>query len=420
MKGNLTMKDHLLLDGGTGTLLMAAGMPQGVCVEAWVLEHPAVLQALQREYVAAGSQILLTPTFGANRTRLKQFGLQDRVAQMNQALAALTAETAKNAPHTVLVAGDVSPTGLFCKPWGDADFEDIVAIYTQQIAALKAGGAQLVFAETMMSLGDVRAAAVAARDCGLPVIVSVTVDENGRTLSGMPCEAAVVALQAVGAAAVGLNCSTGPADMAALLPRLARYARVPLLTKPNAGTPSDPLSPDAFAAAAADLVGEAVLLVGGCCQSTPAHIAALAKELQARGHAPLDAGSWLQGLADPQKKTARTDGLPLCFENKIFDRTAGTAPLALTEPLPCDEDLEDTLYDLDADGANAVLVQLKAGDDVTLLATAAMASPLPLVLQTEDTPTLAAALRSFCGRVGAVCRDDEQRALAMHWGAREV
>ncbi len=414
------MNNYLLLDGGTGTPLMAAGMPQGVCVESWVLQNPAVLQNLQRQYLAAGSRVLLTPTFGANRARLKQFGLQDKVAEMNRALAALTAEVAG---HTAIVAGDVSPTGLFCRPWGDIAFEELVDIYAQQITALKEGGAQLIFAETMMSLGDVRAAVVAARDCGLPAVASVTVDAAGRTLSGMPCESAVIALQAAGAVAVGLNCSTGPQDMAALLPRLAKYARVPLLVKPNAGTPDAPLDPVAFANAAAALAENGVLLLGGCCQSTPDHIAALSDALAARGLAPLDAAHWLKTIThsatSAQKTTARMDGLPLCFENRVFP-DAPDAALQLSEPIPCNEDLADSVCDVENDDADAILVQLCEGDDPACLADVPMGATLPLVLQAANEQLLADALRGFCGRVGVVCKDTAQSMVARYWGAREI
>ena len=283
----------LILDGATGTGLMAAGMPRGVCVERWVLEHPQVLTDWQKQYLAAGSRLLLTPTFGANRARLAQFGEQDNVAELTRRLAALTVEAADG---KALVAGDVSPTGLFCEPFGDASFEELVAIYAEQIAALKEAGVDLIFAETMMSLGDVRAAVVAARDAGLPVIASVTMDGGSRTLSGMMPEAAVLCLQAAGADAVGLNCSTGVEDMAALLPGMLRFARVPLAAKPNAGTPEAPLTPEAFGPLCAAMADEGALLLGGCCQSSPAHIAALTNALAANAPANAKAPAALAAL----------------------------------------------------------------------------------------------------------------------------
>ncbi len=412
----------LLLDGATGTGLMAAGMPKGVCVERWVLEHPQVLVDWQKQYLAAGSRLLLTPTFGANRARLKQFGEQDNVAELNRRLAALTVEAADG---KALVAGDVSPTGLFCEPFGDASFEELVAVYAEQIAALKQAGVDLIFAETMMSLGDVRAAVVAAKDAGLPVIASVTMDDGCRTLSGMTAGAAVLALQAAGADAVGLNCSTGVEDMAALLPEMLQYARVPLATKPNAGTPESPPAAAAFGPLCAAMADSGALLLGGCCQSTPAHIASLNVSLADGPAAPalqtllkkLCAGAD-ESCRTANKKAPDQTGLPLCFENRIFADTAnGESGLALSAPLACDETLEDALPDADDGEAQAALVALLPGDDVRCLARSCFMSSLPIALFSEDDTLLENALRIFPGRAAVVCRTPAQKTIAARWGA---
>lgn len=416
----------LILDGATGTGLMAAGMPRGVCVERWVLEHPQVLTDWQKQYLAAGSRLLLTPTFGANRARLAQFGEQDNVAELNRRLAALTVEAAAG---KALVAGDVSPTGLFCEPFGDAAFEELVAIYAEQIAALKDAGVDLIFAETMMSLGDVRAAVVAAKDAGLPVIASVTMDGGSRTLSGMTPEAAVLCLQAAGADAVGLNCSTGVEDMAALLPGMRQVARVPLAAKPNAGTPEAPLTPEAFGPLCAAMADEGALLLGGCCQSSPAHIAALTNALAANASADAKAPAALAALLQKlcggtdtptgtEKAVPELTGLPLCFENRIFEDTAGgEAGLALSEPLACGEDLEDDLMDADDGKAQAALIRILPGDDVRCIARSCFMSPLPVALTCEDDALLENALRIFPGRAAVLCQNAAQKALALRWGA---
>ncbi len=416
----LSRDPFVLLDGGTGTGLMAAGMPQGVCVERWVLEHPQVLTDWQRRYLDAGSRILLTPTFGANRARLAQFGEQENTAALNRALTALTVEVCKG---RALVAGDVSPTGLFCEPFGDTCFDDLVAIYTEQIAALRDAGVDLIFAETMMSLSDARAAVVAARDLGLPVLVSVTMDGGSRTLSGMTPQAAVLALQAAGATAVGLNCSTGPQDMAALLPGMRRCARVPLLAKPNAGTPEAPLAAQAFAFPTAVLHHAGALLLGGCCQTTPEHIAALADALSQKVPAP-DGSPALRELLSvlcgrsAVPETVDCTGLPLCFENRIFEETTGgETGLTLSAPLACDEELEDALTDADDGAAQAALVVLKPGDDPRCLARACFLSELPIALTCAEDALLERALRIFPGRAAVVCRTDAQRAIARRWGA---
>ena len=402
-------RPYLLLDGATGTNLMAAGLPEGCCVERWVLEHPQTIHTLQSAYAAAGSDLVLTPTFGANEARLARFGEQAHVEELNRALAALTLDTVGDRA----AVGDVSPTGLFCEPFGDAAFSDVVAIYARQIGALAAAGVRLIAAETMMTLSDARAAVLAAREAGLPVLVSLTVDETGHTLSGLPCDTAVVTLQAAGAAAVGLNCSTGPRDMAAFLPALRRWAAVPLLVKPNAGTPDAPMDPVAFAEAAAALAGDGVLLLGGCCQSTPAHIAALKAALDARKLPPALS---LQGLLTPVvPPVALPDGraLPLTVENKLFPPLPD-APV-LSAPLRCNDTLEDELPD--ADDADAVLIALQEGDDPAAAARYAFLAPLPIVFS-GPAPLLEQALRLFPGRCGVLTDTADGEALARRYGAQ--
>lgn len=403
-------RPYLLLDGATGTNLMAAGLPEGCCVERWVLEHPQAIRSLQSAYAEAGSDLVLTPTFGANEARLARFGEQSNGAALNRALAALTPDAVGD---RALAVGDVSPTGLFCEPFGDAAFADVVDIYTRQIAALALAGVRLIVAETMMTLSDARAAVLAAREVGLPVMVSLTVDETGHTLSGLPCDTAVVTLQAAGAAAVGLNCSTGPRDMAAFLPALRRWAAVPLLVKPNAGTPDAPMGPAEFAEAAAALAGDGVLLLGGCCQSTPAHIAALKAALNARALPPVLSLRELLTPSVPPAVLPNGDPLPLTAENKLFPPLPAVP--VLTAPLRCDDTLEDELPD--ADGADAVLIALREGDDPAAAARYAFLAPLPVVFTGPALP-VDQALRLFPGRCGVLAADEDTAAVARRRGAQ--
>ncbi|GEM_PF-92741 len=419
----MLQKGYLLLDGATGTNLMAAGMPGGVCVEEWILAHPQVFIDLQLQFLQAGSRLLLTPTFGANAGRLKQHGLAEHVVSLNRQLAKLTLQAVDQftgggriAPDgsRILIAGDVSPSGLFCEPMGNTPFCEIIDLYAHQIEGLRAAGVDLIVAETMMNLGDVRAAVIAAREAGLPAVASITVDENGRTLSGLNCETGVLSLQSAGAAAVGMNCSYGPEKMLPLLARMKKLAAIPLLSKPNAGTPEAPLSPEPFARAAALLAEDGAALLGGCCQTTPAHIAALSARLQSENFAPCSDGIWqqLQRICTP----ALPEGLPLCLENRIW-------PLedldihALSAPLPCDDTLEELLPDADDGEATGILIDLHAQDDPRALVRAAVWASLPLVLQADTADTLDQALRLICGRVAVLCTGDSQIRVAQKWGA---
>ena len=277
----LALKPPLLLDGATGSNLMARGMPRGVCTEQWVLEHPQVLAALQREYVAAGTQILYAPTFSANRRALAHYGLEKNVAEMNRALVALSREAADG---RALVAGDLTTVGVPLKPDGAMCPTELFDLYAEQISALAEAGADLLVAETLLGIDEAAVALDAAQSvCSLPVICSLTVQADGAAYFGGNCVDAVRILQDLGAAAVGVNCSFGPEHLYSLVKNMKAAARVPLLVKPNAGMPviADdgtavyPMGPEEFARHMRALHELGADLIGGCCGTTPAYIAAL-------------------------------------------------------------------------------------------------------------------------------------------------
>jgi 5-methyltetrahydrofolate--homocysteine methyltransferase len=207
----LVKNGPVLLDGATGTNLQKAGMPVGVCPEQWILENSEVLIDLQKRYVEAGTDILFAPTFTASRIKLKEYGLEDHLEEMNRKLVALSKEAAKGT--NALVAGDLTMTGEQLYPLGDLMFEDLVDVYKEQAKIIAEAGADLFVVETMMSLQECRAAVLAIREvCDLPVMVSLTYNEDGRTLYGTDPVTAVVVMQSLGADAVGMNCSTGCLD----------------------------------------------------------------------------------------------------------------------------------------------------------------------------------------------------------------
>lgn len=276
----LTEKGPVILDGATGTNLQKAGMPVGVCPEKWILEHPDVLVALQERYVEAGTNILFAPTFTANRIKLEEYGLADVLAGMNRKLVELSKRAAAG---KALVAGDLTMTGRQLYPIGEMMFEELVTVYREQANVLYEAGVDLFVVETMMSLQECRAAVLAIREvCELPIMVSLTYNEDGRTLYGTDPVTAVVTLQSLGADAVGLNCSTGPEAMLPLVAQMQKYATVPILAKPNAGMPElvdgttvYRTTPEEFAAVGAELVKAGAAIIGGCCGTTPEHIAVL-------------------------------------------------------------------------------------------------------------------------------------------------
>ncbi len=278
-------KGAIVLDGATGTNLMAAGMPIGVCPEAWVMEHQDVLYDLQSAYVKAGTNIVYAPTFTGNRIKLEEYGLEDRIEEINTELVRLSKRAVDG---KALVAGDMTMTGKQLFPLGDLMFEELVDVYKEQASILDHAGADLFVVETMMSLQECRAAVIAIKEVSdLPIMVTLSYNEDGRTLFGTPPETAVVVLQSLGVDAIGINCSTGPMEMVELVEKMAQYSTVPILAKPNAGLPEleddktvYKMTPQEFADAAVALVNAGASIVGGCCGTTPEHIKALSDSVR--------------------------------------------------------------------------------------------------------------------------------------------
>ena len=279
----------VFLDGATGSNLLVRGMPGGVCPEAWIAEHDQVLTDLQREYVEAGTNILYAPTFTANRIKLAEYGLADRIRELNLSLVDASRQAADG---RALVAGDLTMTGEQLAPIGRMDFEELVDVYKEQIGYLQEAGVDLLVVENMMSLQDCRAAVIAAKECVpvLPVMVTMTFEGDGRSLYGTDAVTAAVVLESLGADAVGANCSTGPEQMAIIIREMASVTRIPVIAKPNAGLPSlneagmtvYDMQPEAFAAGMEAVWEAGCGILGGCCGTTPEHIRALHETFSGR------------------------------------------------------------------------------------------------------------------------------------------
>lgn len=278
----------LILDGATGTNLQRAGMPTGVCPEAWILEHPEVLVNLQMDYINAGSNIVYAPTFSGNRIKLEEYGWENELESINRRLVALSKEAVARTGYRAYVAGNLTMTGRQLYPIGKLKLEELIDVYKEQIRVLAEADVDLLVVETMMSLAEARAALIAAKEtCELPVIISMTYNEDGRTLFGTDPETAVTVLQSLGADVIGINCSTGPAEMIPMVERMRRYATVPILAKPNAGMPElvdgetvYAMTPEQFAEYGRQLVEAGAGIIGGCCGTTREHITALAQTVR--------------------------------------------------------------------------------------------------------------------------------------------
>jgi 5-methyltetrahydrofolate--homocysteine methyltransferase len=276
-------KDHIIyLDGATGSNLVKAGMPSGVCPEQWILEHREVMLQLQKEYVQAGTNILYAPTFTANRVKLAEYHLEKNMSSMIHDLVAISKEAAADTPgHPVYVAGDITMTGEQLRPMGKMELEDLIAIYKEQILCLVDAGADLLVVETMMSLAETRAALIAAKEvCDLPVIATLTFEADGRTLFGTDAKTAAVVLESLGASAIGANCSTGPAQMEGIISDMVSVTTIPIIAKPNAGLPfldengttCYNMEAEEFTEEMQVLVNAGATILGGCCGTTPEFI----------------------------------------------------------------------------------------------------------------------------------------------------
>ena len=290
----MTQEGVVLLDGATGSNLMKAGLPRGVSAEqwvteAWILEHEETMAELQRQYRDAGSDILYAPTFAANRISLANFGLESQVEQLNTRLVKISREAVEG---RAFVAGDLTTTGQLMEPKGDMTYEKLYHAYQEQVRALADAGADLLVAETMLSVEETIVALDAAQSvCQLPVMCTLSLEADGTAMYGGSAVEAVVSLQEMGAAAVGLNCSVGPDQLESVVRNMKEAATVPVIAKPNAGMPSInekgeavySMNEDDFARYTKILVEAGAGIVGGCCGTTPDYIRKLAQILGLRG-----------------------------------------------------------------------------------------------------------------------------------------
>lgn len=409
----------LILDGATGSNLQKAGMPTGVCPELWIMEHEEALIRLQEKYVEAGTDILYAPTFSGNREKLKEYGLSDRTEEINKRLVAISKKAAKD---RALVAGDMTMTGVALEPVGPMKLEELIDIYKEQARCLFEAGVDLFVVETMMSLAETRAAVIAIREvCDLPVMASMTFQEDGRTLYGTDPVTAVVVLQSIGADVIGVNCSTGPEQMLPVVRKMKEYADVPLLVKPNAGLPElvegetiYPMSAEEFASFGPAFVEAGAGLLGGCCGTTPEHIAQLAGRVRGLATVPPENRHPIMLASERKSQEILPDGPFLIIGERInptgkkrLQQELREGRLDLVEEMAEEqEELGAHILDINmgTNGIDEKEMMLKAIQKVS------MVSDLPLCIDTSYVEVMEAALRAYPGRalVNSVSMEKEK------------
>lgn len=428
------IKDKLIfLDGATGSNLQRKGMPAGVCPEQWILEHRDIMMELQRDFVSAGSHIVYAPTFTANRIKLKEYGLEEQIGQMNRDLVALSREAVGGKAY---VAGDLTMTGEQLSPMGTLDFEELIEVYKEQIRYLDEAGVDLLVIETMMSLQETRAAVIAAKEvCDLAVIATLTFEADGRTLFGTDAATAAVVLESLGVAAVGTNCSTGPDKMVDTVRRMAEVTSIPIIAKPNAGLPSldgdgntvYDMGAEEFGRHMRDLISAGASVIGGCCGTTPAHIRAAREAVQ-----DMD----VMRRENPKKRFLTSERQTVAFGLDdpfivVGERINPTGKKKLQAALRegSMEMVTDFAEAQEACGASILDVNMgMSGIDekammLKAIETVSGVTSLPLSIDSSHVDVLEAALRRYPGRAlinsisGEQAKQDALLAIAKKYGA---
>ena len=313
----------LIADGAMGTMLQQGGLPPGGCPEVWNLQRPDVVRRIHEAYIDAGARLIESNTFGATRLKMEAYELGDRVAEHTRAGVELALAAAAG---RAAVAVSIGPLGHLVEPLGEISFARAQELFYEQTQAAAAAGAELAIIETMLDLQETRAAIFACREAGLDTIVQLTFNQDGRAFSGTEPEAAVVVLEALGAGVIGANCSLGPEGLRAVVERMARVASVPVSVQANAGLPRleddrtiFPMDAPDYASWGPRLVEAGASIVGGCCGTTPGHIAGLARAL---------AGCRLPGLS---RRDERLPALALASRMKALFFFESNLPVVIGE-----------------------------------------------------------------------------------------
>lgn len=307
----LSQNQYILADGGMGTMLMGLGLVQGDPPEMWNVEFADKIRWVHEEYLRAGSQIILTNTFGGTSFRLKLHNLQDQAYDLNKAGAQLARQAVDELDGTAVVAGSIGPSGEIMAPIGELDYEDAVAGFAEQARGLADGGVDVLWIETMSDLLEVQAAVEGIRQVtDLPIVTTMTFDTNGNTMMGITPLQAITELKKLNLMALGGNCGNGPEEIEGVIQAMyATDQTFPLVAKSNAGIPQyvdgDLVysgTPEVMAKYAVKVRNFGATIIGACCGSSPEHVQAMRLALES---APIERVVMETAVVTPQKKARR-------------------------------------------------------------------------------------------------------------------
>lgn len=401
---------YTLLDGAVATNLFEKGMPIDICVEEFILNNQELIKQLQSEFVKAESDILYAPTFGANRSRLAHFNLENKVYEYNTKLVALCKSVAKDKK----VAGNLSPTLLSLEPYSQTSFIDIYNVYLEQASALNDAGVDLFAIETMVSLEEARAAVLACKNFNKPIFVTFTINERGKILSGATPLNCLISLQNLSIQGFGLNCSNGPNSLVEPITELSAFSKIPLIAKPSAGLPNPllpnvyDLSPTAMCEQMKALVDAGATIIGGCCGTTPEHISEMRKMLD-------------NYISPPKsiKKAVQSNDFLLANSTQVF--ALDNHRIEFTEPILCSHDMADAFLTAEEDSLDVLLIEINSKEEALQFSDNAHLTNLPVCFYTTDEQALESALFLYNGRAmvdkNSPIDEDKLLSISLKYGA---
>ncbi|WP_110954575.1 homocysteine S-methyltransferase family protein [Massilibacillus massiliensis] len=397
-----------IFDGAMGTMLQNAGLKPGECPELLNVEQPELVTKVHAAYIAHGADIIETNSFGANRIKLSHYGLSDRVTELNTA-AVMAAKAA--AKGNVKIAGSVGSTGKFIKPLGELSFDEVYDVFVEQISALVDAGADMILIETIIDIQEMRAALLAAKSVtNKPVICQLSFDNDGRTVTGTDPKTAAITLEAMGADIIGANCSLGPAQLLPIVEIFAANCDCPISIQPNAGMPHlvegktvFPMEAEEMGTWAPKLIAAGATYIGGCCGTTPQHIAAIKRAVQGLSPAVRKNRKPMLTLSSRSKTVCIDKSLPTVLLGERINPT-GRKKLAaeikegifLSVKKEALEQVHAGAHLLDVNMGVAGIDQEKAMEKA--ITEIAQLVDVPLVIDTSDAKALEAGLKAYPGR----------------------
>lgn len=415
----------LIFDGSMGVMLQRNGLPSGVCPEEWNLSHPDVVKGIYTAYKQAGSNVIQTNTFQSNHMKLQEYGLSDKHYEINFQSVRLAKEVMGDEGY---VAASIGPLGKLLEPFGALTFQEAYDTFKAQVEAVRDGGADIISFETFTDVAEMRIALLAAKEnCELPVICSISYEQNGRTLMGSAPEICAIILYSMGADLIGTNCSFGAGHM---LKIAEVYASTGLnfSMKPNAGLPETidgkqvyTETPEGFASHALDFVKLGAVLVGGCCGTNPEFIARIAANVGASSpvNHPVDLDyitSSTIKVAYGDIKSAQIGRIDIHgdspLKNSLESGDTGDITDIVMDML--EEDYDIILVNVDYEGADAEVLSHVVKEAQTYL-------KQPFVLMSSNKSALESALRIYKGRAGVITDSSEETAAMLKkYGAVQV